>query len=335
MLQVTWIVLHDGKNMLKKITLLLILLPLLLFTRPVQAAVPGEGLTISPPLVELSLNPGETSKQQVKLTNPTNQLVEVYPSAMNFEASGEGGEPAFTSASASASRYSLANWLSFQEGKIALTPEQVVDFKYQISVPENAEPGGHYGVIFFGTEPPETQKDVSQVALASMIGELILVRVPGDINENASLTDFSTKKFYLKGPVEFSLRIKNLGNIHFKPQGDITIKNMFGNTVETMKVNEAKGNVLPESTRKFTENWQPGGFLFGKFTANTGLNYGETNQNLSGNLNFWIVPIWFIIVVSIIILAIIVLIIWKVKRKKKKQPLVPPTVPERKKVILR
>lgn len=321
--------------MIKKIFIILGLTSLLLIPSSSRAAITGEGLTISPPIVELTLNPGEASSQTIKLTNPTAQLVEIYPTVMNFSASGEGGEPAFSPASASESKFALANWISFQQGKIALTPEQVVEFKYQIKAPKDAEPGGHYGVVFFGTEPPTPEKNVSQVSLASMIGSLILVRVPGDINENANLVDFSANKFYLKTPVEFTIRIKNLGNVHFKPQGEIDLKSLFGNKTAQVQVNSEKGNVLPDSTRKFSQNWWPSKWMLGRFTANLTLSYGETNQILSGKLSFWIIPIWFIILVGIIILAIIVLIIWRIRRKKKESRPKADRPWDEKKVILR
>jgi len=321
-------------SLLSYLLIFLILSSYLLIPLSTSAALQqGEGLTISPPILELTLKPGESSQQTIKITNPTQKLMEIYPLVMNFKASGEGGEPAFYPATSGEEKFSLASWIKFNQTKLALTPEQVVEFKYQIQAPADAEPGGHYGVVFFATEPPKPEQDISQVAIASMIGSLVLARVPGAINENASLVDFSTHKFYLKTPVEFTIRIKNLGNVHFKPKGEITIQNSFGKNSDSVTVNEAKGNVLPDSTRKFTENWQASGWTFGRFSAALSLTYGETSQNLSGNLSFWIIPIWFIVLIGLILLIIIVLII----RRKKKRAKTPKNIPpiERKKVILR
>jgi len=118
----------------------------------VLAQLPGEGLTISPPITELTIKPGESTTQTIRLTNPTDKIVEVYPKIMNFSAKGEGGEPAFFEATDESAKFSLAKWIEVTQSKIALTPEQVVEFKYKINVPVSAEPGGHYGVVFFATE---------------------------------------------------------------------------------------------------------------------------------------------------------------------------------------
>ena len=307
--------------MFQKIILLSITLALLIGLKPAQAQIPGEGLTISPPLFELTLKPGETSSQTIKITNPTKKLMEVYPLVMNFRAKGEGGEPAFYSAKEEEAKFSLAHWISFRQTKLALTPEQVVEFKYQIITPGDAEPGGHYGVVFFATEPPKPQEDISQVAIASMIGSLILGKVPGAIIEKGFLEEFSARKFYFKLPVNFITRISNLGNVHFKPQGEITIKNWRGKEIEKVPINIAKGNVLPDSTRKFEEKWSPGSAnwkTFGRFSANLRVVYGESEKTLGGSVIFWIIPWWLIIIILAIIVAVIVLI-WFLRRRKKKK----------------
>ncbi|GAG54871.1 unnamed protein product, partial [marine sediment metagenome] len=289
-----------------------------------SAQIPGEGLTISPPLKELTMAPGQSSTHKIKVTNPTNKVMEVYPVVYNFRAKDETGEPFFYPAEEEEAAFSLAHWISFRETKLALTPEQVVDFNYEIKVPENAEPGGHYGVVFFATQPPEISGDLNQVAIASMIGSLQLVKVPGEIIEQGNLKEFSTSKFFLKPPVDFVVRITNLGNVHFKPFGEAVIKNWRGKEVGEVVVNESKGNVLPESTRKFEQRWEPEIKAFykipiGRFKADLSLVYGDSKKALSGEVIFWIIPLWLIIVAAAVLLLVIVLTILLIKKKKKRE----------------
>jgi hypothetical protein len=320
---------------MKKI-LYLLLIPiflfscLLVFSRPTAAQIPGEGLTISPPLVEITVEAGQSVNQVIKITNPTKKLMEIYPVVMNFGAKGEGGEPTFYPASEEGAKFSLANWIKFSQSKIALTPEQVVEFNYQIQVPEKAEPGGHYGVVFFSTEPPKAKEDANQISISSMVGCLILAKVPGAIVEKAALEEFSAKKFYFKPPVDIITRIKNQGNIHFKPKGEITIKDLWGNKKGSLIVNESKGNVLPESIRKFENQWSSNQWTtIGKFSANLKLTYGESETPLEGQISFWIIPWWLIILAGIILLIVIIIIIilWRRKKRRKKKTSLPPSSP--------
>lgn len=298
-----------------------------LLVMPAQAKIKGEGLTISPPVEELTLEKGKVHSDIIKITNPTGKTMEIYPTVMNFAASGEGGEPTFYPATEEEKNFSLAHWIEFSQSKLALTPEQVVEFDYRINVPQDAEPGGHYGVVFFATEPPDVEDDANKVALSSMVGSLILVKVPGKIVEEGSLEEFSAKKFYFNPPVDFITRVKNSGNVHFKPQGEITLKDMFGNEIKRVPVNESKGNVLPESIRRFENNWDGDGKIrIGRFTADLRLAYGSTEKTLDGQLVFWIIPWWLIAAVAAVIVAIILWIIIHKHRKKKKQQVEPKKV---------
>lgn len=284
--------------------------------KSVMAALPGdEGLTLSPPLKELNLNPGDSSVQTLKLTNPTGKLVELYPKVMDFSAKGETGEPGFSDPAEDGGKYSLAKWITLSQSKIALTPEQVVEYKYIINVPQDAEPGGHYGVVFFATEPPALEQDQSKVALSSMVGGLVMVKVPGDVAEKAAIEEFSTDKiFYIFNKVKLTTRVKNLGNVHIKPIGDIKVKSLFGRTVDILVFNPQKGNVLPESTRKFENDWQSKKILIGPYKTQLEVNYGEQKVALGAVTTIWIFPWWLLVILAVIMIAVIVLII--VRRAK-------------------
>lgn len=312
---------------INKLLFLVVLFVVVSFAGIAMAAIDGEGLTISPPISELSLKPGESRPQTIRLTNPTQNLVEVYPRIMNFKAAGEGGEPSFYEEGEDSTKFSLSKWISFNQSKIALAPEQVAEFNYTINVPEGAEPGGHYGVVFFATEPPEAESGSSQVALGSMIGSLVLVKVPGQIVEKGFIEEFFTDKgLYFTPPVNLSLRITNLGNVHFKPKGSIKISGWFGAPKEKIQINEQGGNILPDSIRLFDSSWEMSPLSFGYFKAQADVVYGDSEKNLLADTSFWIIPWWLIIIIVALVALIVYFIVRKRKKKKgKKTP--PPMSP--------
>ncbi|TSC94711.1 MAG: exported protein of unknown function [Candidatus Berkelbacteria bacterium Athens1014_28] len=308
---------HGRRVKFKIFTIFFGLFFLLSFFQFASAQVSGEGLTISPPILELETKPGETYNQTIKITNPTNNLIEVYPQVMNFRASGEGGEPAFYPATEEEAKFSLAQWIKFNQSKVALTPNQVVEFNYSIEVPADAEAGGHYGVIFFATQPPKAEENQNQISISSMIGSLILAKIPGTIIEKGFLESFKANRIYLKLPATFEVRISNLGNVHFKPKGNITIKGMFG-IDDKIIVNQAKGNVLPDSIRKFEEKWQPQKIIIGRYTADLRVVYGESEKTLDGQIVFWVLPLWFLLALGGLIISIVVLILYLKRRKARR-----------------
>lgn len=282
---------------------------------PAKAAInQAEGLTVSPPLAELNFEPGKTYHQQIKLNNPTQNIITVYPVARNFTASGETGTPTIESPDSNPT-YDLASWITFSQPKIVLTSDQEAEFNYTITVPATAEPGGHYASVLFASQPPTPDKNSTQVALASMVGSLILGTVAGDIVEKAEVREFSTNNLiYFKPKADFVLRIANLGNVHFKPTGEIQVKN-FGRSVSNLDINPTKGNILPSSVRRFenltfTGKW----WSVGKFSANLSATYGAKNLPLTSTVTFWIIPYWLIGAIAAIILIII---IWLIRRRRK------------------
>ena len=288
--------------------------------------VAAEGLTLSPPSFEMTLKPGEETAYTIQVTNPTKNLIELYPSAGNFTASGDDGQPKYeigTTAIENTSAFSIASWIAFYTPKVALLPEQVVDFKFRIKVPDNAEPGGHYGIDFLGTKPPEEKDQKSQVALSSMVGSLLLVRVPGDIREESRIEEFSAPWFFFSPPVNFNIFLRNTGNIHIRPQGEVTITDWRGQSVDRMDINTKKGSVLPESRRNFDVSWTPEIAPFwkipiGKFHATLKATYGQNGKTLSQEISFWVIPKWLIITLSVLLFFIVSLVIFLFIRKKRR-----------------
>lgn len=287
----------------------------------------AEGMTLSPPSFEMTLEPGTETAYTIRITNPTKNLVELYPSAGNFSASGEGGEPKYEigdKAIENDSRYSIASWIGFFDPKVAILPEQVVDFRFRIKVPQNAEPGGHYGVVFLGTKPPADKEQTSQVALSTMVGSLLLVRVPGDVRESLDVDEFSAPWFFFAPPVDFTFLLRNTGNVHARPMGDVVITDWRGHTRERLEINRMKGSVLPDSRREFNVSWNPDTSFFwnipiGKFHANLKAVYGEEHHTLERSIAFWIIPWWIIITLGFFVLFLIIFITFFVIQKRRKK----------------
>lgn len=291
--------------------------------------VAAEGLTLSPPAFEMTLKPGEETAHTIRVTNPTKNLIELYPSAGNFSSSGDSGQPKYeigTTALESSSRFSIADWVSFYTPKIALLPEQVVEFRFRVKVPEDAEPGGHYGVVFLGTKPPEDKDPNSQVALSTMVGSLLLVRIPGDVREEARIEEFSAPWFFWTPPVDFTVFLRNTGNIHIRPQGEVALTDWRGQNIERIDINPKKGSVLPESRRNFDVTWNPDIRHFwdipiGKFHATLSVAYGQSDQSISQDIAFWIIPKWFVITIGFFTLFLLIFITFLIMRKRRQKRL--------------
>lgn len=262
-----------------------------------------KGLMVVPSNFELSINPGEEVIKTITLKNLTDSDLEIKANTRNFTAQGEEGEVVLTSA---VSGYSLAQWIEVSPKQTAVAKGQEVTFTFKIRVPKNAEPGGHFGSVVLGTIPNKTLTQTG-ATISQEIGSLILVKIPGEVTEKATLESFNTDKLiYTENQVSFDSRVRNESTVHIRPSGTIAIKDIFGHkwVIEANSL-----NVLPGAIRKAPTAWTEN-LLIGQYTAQLSLFYGATNQNLIGQTVFYAFPVK----PAAIVLAILIILYLMRKR---------------------
>lgn len=264
-------------------------------------------ISVTPPSFEIDANPGDTIDNKFRIINGSDQALTLTTTPKNFTAEGEEGGVNLTEEDTA---FSLADWISVSPETVDIPARGSQVFDFTISVPANAEPGGHFGSVIVQTEAVSV--DSTGAAVSQEAGPLILVRVAGDITESASIASFgSSKNFWESGPITFETRVENTGNVHFKPSGTITIKNTFGNEVTNMNLEEQ--NVLPGTIRKLVNEWDPG-FAVGRYTADLTLVYGENGQIDTASTTFIIFP-YKTIVPAFIGLAVLVYIVIRSRKR--------------------
>lgn len=267
----------------------------------------AQGIEISPALVDLNAERGQTYTIKLKVTNVTPAAL-VYTSEVNdFTSKDESGAPQILIGENLPSTASVVDWVTTEQ-EFTLQSRESRTILASITIPSDAEPGGHYGAIRFSGRAPELQE--TGVGLSASAGMLMLIRVSGEINESANVASFFTANadgqsfFFENSPIKFVTRIKNDGNIHVKPIGSIELRDMFGNIVSTMPVNDSKSNVLPSSIRKF-ENEYKSDWMFGLYTANLTLGYGTTGQAITNSITFWVIPYKLILIVLLVLFTVV------------------------------
>lgn len=339
------------KNRAKRILFILFILicgALLGTTTPEKAIA----LTVSPVRIEREVDPGTTFSDKISLQNDKSETQTYYIQFRNFESQGENGQPVFTT-----NNSGLASWMSAVKS-VTVAPKEWKDVNLEITVPQDADPGGYTAAIFGTTLAPDIQGN-SEVGVESDVGALVLLRVKGNFEQGATILDFkttNTENTPRSLPVDFSFRFQNIGDSWVKPIGDITIKNIFGRTSKLVPANPAGSNVLSKSIRKFETSWlaSSGGsaqdpkaerppaipqgfwnkvkhewkyFALGRYTANLSLTYNnDTSTTTAAKTTFWVIP-WHLlaviaaglaVLIGIITLIVVTIVVIVLKQKKKK-----------------
>jgi len=284
----------------------------------------AQALTLTPIRLEISGNPGQIVVKEMTLINELSTAETYYSSYANFEAQGETGTPTFVTA-----KDDLGTWMEVP-ASLSLTSGESKTIPIKITIPKNADAGGHFAAIFWGTTP--TIKIPGAVAIGAKTGMLVLLRVNGAVNEKGGILEFATKgkqTFFTSLPVSFYYRFQNSGSDRIKPAGDVVFKNIIGLTAAKISGNPVEGNILPNSIRKIETVWQGkdgptppevkgnfftqagyewNNFAFGKYNAELNLTYGTENQVATAPFSFWVFP-WHLTVFLIILLLLIFLVL--------------------------
>lgn len=331
----------------KKYNKFLIVLGVVLFSL-LSFSTKRSALALTQPTrVEIDGEPGKVLTGTLELYNEQEQEITFYLSYQNFEARGESGSPAFLDYDGTG----LASWIKTAQS-VTLKPKERIEFPYEIQIPQDTQPGSYLAAIFFGNTPAEAT-EAGQVTIGTKLGTLLFLNLPGAEVKGAGVIEFATEngKFFSYLPVNLYYRFSNDGAVKIMPSGNIDIKCLFGRTVGNLDANLSRGNVLPNSIRKFVATWerlnqdnlnkkedanekelieigenvgffdavkiQLNNFAFGKYTADLNLQYGE-NNTVTKQTSFWVIPWQLLSIVLFALIIIILLFRGMMKRHNKK-----------------
>lgn len=270
---------------------------------------PSHAMTISPPVLDFTLNPGDVVQDVVQVYNEQDVPFKIEPAVVNFYATpGDetSGTPSFYPASEDRTGYELASWIQLTGGEEIVGPHARVNYPISIHVPADAAPGSHFGAVeILAGAPDEDLSKGGAVNLNLGTSVLIFARVNGNAREELSVSRFSgDKSMYSRLPVDFGIRLDNTGTTHLRPTGDVFVRDMFNRQVATLLVNPGPDfkTILPGTSRRFDAEWvktklppntnefwqEVRNFGFGKYKATLVLNYGQDNKVLTSEFDFWV-----------------------------------------------
>ncbi len=337
---------------MKRLLLLLSTISLLLSTTVVPAGAQEAGirLSTSPLPINLQTEPGATVSTDLRVRNSGSQTETLKVGLLTFSAEGQTGAPKLRERQAGDDFF---DWVRFSEDTFTISPNEWHTITMTIAVPESAAFGYYYAVTFSREGAVYSPQDQAKLIGATATLVLLDVDAPG-AKRDLSIASFKTDRpWYEFLPVSFLTTIRNSGNVHAVATGNIFISRAGSKeTISTLKVNEAVGNILPDSGRVFTTDWTEGfpvyadvqsnrqtiykngqsarklewdlskanQLRFGKYTAHLVMAYdnGSRDVPLEKTIEFWVIP-WrlFLAAVAIpVVPAVLVYVFmrWRMRR---------------------
>lgn len=282
---------------------------MLLALAPSLARAQGtEGLKIAPAIVEDRAEPGETYRFTLTITNISDAEQTYYMGAHDIVGLDDSGKPVFAQEGLEQSGYEISSWIRFPESIITLGSGESKQVAFSVQVPSDASPGSHFGGVYFDKRPPQLQTTGAGVGFR--VGNVISLRIAGDIAELVQLHEFSTDKLVYDVPdVTFRTKIANAGNVLERPRGFIEISDMRGKQVARVDINDSASPVFPKSDRVYLSQWKTEDFAIGRYQALASIVYGEEGrQTITATTSFWVLPLKLIGIVFGAVLGFVLLV---------------------------
>lgn len=220
-----------------------------------QEPLTGINFSISPNVINLVTKPKETVSTEIKIRNNNNFIEYLDVNLAKFEAATGGRTPTILDF---LPEDDYQSWVSFSQEQFSLTANESKTIKVTVSPPADAALGYYYAVIFNRLKEKEAEGQQAVIAGAPAALVLLEVETPNTVRE-LQLIDFKTdKKFYEYLPVEFKATVKNSGNIHIAPWGDIFIDQGRKKEIAIIRINDTRSNILPASERDYETSWEDG-----------------------------------------------------------------------------
>lgn len=236
---------------MKKVLLVISLFALFLFS-PVMVHAASVDLTVSPVFFDLSPKPGDVIKDKIRVHNNTGSPMPLTIS-VNTMTINERGDIVPQALPVPDS----TGWFKFPATQITVPANEWLDVPFTATVPADAAFGNYFAVSF---APGVTKVAGSNAVIQGniVVPMLINVQKAGSVAQ-ASIASFKVDNYVSEyQPITFSVDVKNTGNVHLKPRGNIFIRGPKDKDIAVLEVNSAQGNILPGASRTFSSQWADG-----------------------------------------------------------------------------
>lgn len=274
-------------------------------------------MTVSPTSQRLILDPGESYTGSFKVSNYNDSIgpIEYVIEAGSFSQSktDTSKDDYGVVDHVAVSNYNqIKDWITFENDKGVVEPNEVDVLTYTINVPKDAPAGGQYATILVRDETGNSNKGDGNVSIQSayQFAIVIFAEITGESREEGAVLENNIPTIMFNGPLVASSMVRNDGNVHTDAVYTLEVKSLFSGDELYSNVDEpAKSLVLPETERYNMQEW--------KETPAVGIFRVKQTVDIFGNVStneriVVICPLWLLFIITFVIVLII---IWLVSRR--------------------
>ncbi|MBQ1298546.1 hypothetical protein IIY24_01780 [Candidatus Saccharibacteria bacterium] len=272
----------------------------------------SESLVFGPTSQRITLEPGETYRGSVYISNPaySTEDAKYALSVVPYGVSNENYDPVFDQMT---SYTQIVDWITLDETEGSVRPNEKKDIGFTVSVPEDAPAGGQYATIMAQDMThlgEEINGEVLAISNITAIGSIVVADVSGETRDEGEILENTIPSFLFSNQLTTGARVKNEGNVHTNAKYILQVWPLFSD--EEICTNEEEPDseiILPETEKYHTQecNLPSIGIFRAKQTVDI---FGEISI---AEQTVFICPLWLLFV---IILAIVLIIMWLVMKSR-------------------
>ncbi len=274
-----------------------------------------EGLVVGPSKIILEMSQGETKTGIVKYKNNSQSSLELNFYIERFESSEESIK--FIPKENDSNPEFISQWLTIPENQISINPGETKEINYTLTIPPNIKSGGKYFALTARNSSSSLSTNSTFTQFAYEVSTLFFITVKGELNNEIVIDTFKANEVIFENfTAGFQTILKNTGDIHEIPKGNILIKNAFNEIVITIPFNSKSDVLLPSSIHRFEDYWQ-GGFWkkynsqstiphlgIGVYKAELIINYNKEQKTAIATTSFLIIPWKYILLLFVLVLIL-------------------------------
>jgi hypothetical protein len=222
-------------KMIKASKLVICALLLFLYASPSLFAF---DMGLSPAKVEETLLPGTEKTVVYAVTNcssTSNLRIQVL--VYDWKVSTRGG---LMTPKPGTYEYSASSWVEASPSEFVIKPRQTQLVRATYKVPTTAKPGDYLTSLLFRQRiivPPVKERSMGQLVPQGLMGSLTYINVP-PAEKKPSLESMRYVAPDGRNPARIEIAIKNDGNTHVRPKGNLQVKDSAGQTVYMKDLND-------------------------------------------------------------------------------------------------
>ena len=227
---------------------------------PLSVSADSTGLVVTNAAIVDNVSPGQLITQTMTVSIGSSDPATDISISVDGVAQSLNGGYILLNADADTSQNTARPFVTVNPTSFHLDPGQSQNITATINVPQNVGSGGYFAIIKVANPPSVTSG--SNIAIVTSVSIPVYLTIKDtQLIQTGKITGISNSDITNGQPINITTTFQNTGNIYFKVEGQTTITNDQGVTLDTIPMPLTSSSIIPGMSRNLEAIFTPSGSL--------------------------------------------------------------------------